>query len=194
MFNNRHATLIILLSFLFSFNSKAQTSSEGKVFSGTIEKQFDVLLNNAFPYDNFKDIRNDLPNFKKNTLDSLQKLQNKIQEQQKTINNQNESIDSLKNDLKTAEVQISKGDNVSFLGIPFEKNTYQTIVWSIILILILALLFFIQRFKSNSQTAKQSKLDVALIQEEFDNHRKKAMEREQKLKRALQDELNKSNR
>lgn len=194
MFINRKAIFIILFSFLFFFNSTAQTNSQGKAFSGTIENQFDVLLNNAFPYDNFKVIRNDLPNFKKNTLDSLQKIQSKIQEQQKTINNQNESIDSLNNELNKANLQIEKGDSISFLGMPFEKGTYQTIVWSIILVLVLALLFFIQRFKSNSKTAKQSKLDVNLIQEEFDNHRKRAMEREQKLKRNLQDELNKSSK
>lgn len=194
MFNNRKAILIILLSFLFSITSIAQTSSQEKKFTGSIEEQFDVLLNNSFPYDNFKNIRGNLPNFKNNTLDSLKNLQTKIKEQQITINNQNESIDSLNNDLKRADTQIAKGDSISFLGMPFEKGTYNILVWSIIVALTLALLFFIQRYKSNFQMAKQSKIDVEEIQEEFDQHRKKAMEREQKLKRDLQDELNKSNR
>jgi hypothetical protein len=75
-----------------------------------------------------------------------------------------------------------------------EKGTYNLIVWSIIVILIILLSFFIQRYKSNFRVAKESKDAADEIREEFEQHRKKAMEREQKLKRDLQDELNKSGR
>lgn len=170
------------------------SSAQSPVFNGTIEEQFDVLIKNSFPYENFKNIRDNLPRFRKNTLDSLHALQNQITEQKITTENQKATIDSLQVSLSSLKETISQSDNISFLGMSIEKGSYNLIVWSIIVILIILLTFFIQRYKSNFRVAKESKDAADEIREEFEQHRKKAMEREQKLKRDLQDELNKSGR
>lgn len=189
-------TALLLITFLY-FNQamgQASSSTQSPVFNGTIEEQFDVLIKNSFPYENFKNIRDNLPRFRKNTLDSLHALQNQITEQQTTTENQKTTIDSLQTSLASMKETISQSDNISFLGMSVEKGTYNLIVWSIIVVLIILLSFFIQRYKSNFRIAKESKDAADEIREEFDQHRKKAMEREQKLKRDLQDELNKSGR
>jgi C4-dicarboxylate-specific signal transduction histidine kinase len=173
---------------------QSTSSAQNPVFNGTIEEQFDVLIKNSFPYENFKNIRDNLPRFRKNTLDSLHALQNQIAEQKTTTENQKTTIDSLQTSLSSMKETISQRDNISFLGMSLEKGTYNLIVWSIIVILIILLSFFIQRYKSNFRVAKESKDAADEIREEFEQHRKKAMEREQKLKRDLQDELNKSGR
>lgn len=189
-------TALLLITFLY-FNQamgQATSSAQNPVFNGTIEEQFDVLIKNSFPYENFKNIRDNLPRFRKNTLDSLHALQNQIAEQKTTTENQKTTIDSLQTSLSSMKETISQRDNISFLGMSLEKGTYNLIVWSIIVILIILLSFFIQRYKSNFRIAKESKDAADEIREEFEQHRKKAMEREQKLKRDLQDELNKSGR
>lgn len=186
----------LLFMFIYSTSVHAQTpaSTENQTFSGTIEEQFDVLLKNSFPYENFKNVRDYLPRFKKNTLDSLKALREKIQEQESAVESQKANIDSLTLALENTKEIISQRDSIHFLGMSIEKGTYNVIVWSIITLLTILLLFFIQRYKSNIQTAKESKNTADEIREEFEQHRKKAMEREQKLKRDLQDELNRSSR
>ncbi len=189
-------TVLLLIIFLYinHANGQATTAAQKPVFNGTIEEQFDVLIKNSFPYENFKNIRDNLPRFRKNTLDSLNALQNQIIEQKTRTESQKATIDSLQISLSSMKETISQRDNISFLGMSIEKGTYNLIVWSIIIVLALLLLFFIQRYKSNFQIAKESKNAADEIREEFEQHRKKAMEREQKLKRDLQDELNKSSR
>lgn len=189
-------TALLLITFLYFSQAMGQATNtaQNPVFNGTIEEQFDVLIKNSFPYENFKNIRDNLPRFRKNTIDSLHALQNQIAEQKATTENQKITIDSLQESLSSMKEEISQRDNISFLGMSVEKGTYNLIVWSIIAILIILLSFFIQRYKSNFRIAKESKDAADEIREEFEQHRKKAMEREQKLKRDLQDELNKSGR
>lgn len=196
MFSKKNYFTLFFIYILFLGSAFAQnnTPAQGPVFSGSIEEQFDVLLKNSYPYANFKKVRDNLPRFKKNTLDSVKLLHEQITAQNATINNQQASNDSLNQALDETKELLSKGDTISFLGLSIEKGTYHFIVWSIIIVLAILLLFFVQRYKSNSQTAKDSRDAAEELREEFEQHRKKAMEREQKLKRDLQDELNKAGR
>ena len=199
MFFIRKYIAILIVSILTSSTVKAQSTvaepaQQGKSFAGTIEDQFDVLLRNTYPYESFKGIRDNLPRFKKNTLDSLNLLREQIKTQYITIENQENSVDSLKQALTASNKLISEANGINFLGMTFDKGNYHTIVWSIIVVLLVLLLFFIQRYKSNSQTAKDSRDTADEIRDEFEQHRKKAMEREQKLKRDLQEELNRAAR
>lgn len=188
-------TALLLFLFIFINQSQGQNqTAQGSGFRGTVEEQFDHLINNSFPYDNFKNIRGNLPQFRKNTLDSLHALQSEIKEQNTISLSQKATIDSLQISITNMEEALSQRDSISLLGLSIEKGTYNLVVWLIILVLTVLLLFFIQRYKSNLQIAKESKETAEEIREEYNQHRKKAMEREQKLKRDLQDELNKSAR
>ncbi len=55
----------------------------------------------------------------------------------------------------------------------------------------MVLLFFIYKYKNSNSTTKEAKKNLAEIEDEFDDHRRTALEREQKVRRQLQDELNK---
>ena len=72
-----------------------------------------------------------------------------------------------------------------------EKSLFKTILISIIAVLTILLLFFISKFKMSNSITTQVKLDLKALDEEFETHRKTALEREQKVRRQLQDELNK---
>ena len=71
------------------------------------------------------------------------------------------------------------------------QNLFKTIMLSIIGGLVLFLLFFISKFKQSISVTKQTKSNLKEVEDEYEEHRKKALEREQKVMRRLQDELNK---
>ena len=53
------------------------------------------------------------------------------------------------------------------------------------------MLFFIFKFFKNNVITKEAKNNLIDVEQELDAHRKKSLEREQKLRRQLQDEINK---
>ncbi len=64
-------------------------------------------------------------------------------------------------------------------------------MWSIIGGLLALLLLFIYKFKNSNSITREANHNLAEIEEEFDDHRRTALEREQKVRRQLQDEINK---
>ena len=86
---------------------------------------------------------------------------------------------------------ITKKNSISFLGIQLNKSTYTITVWSIILLLIIALFYFIYQYKNSYSILSESKSNLSETEEELTIYKKKSLEREQKLRRQLQDEINK---
>ena len=77
---------------------------------------------------------------------------------------------------------------------PLTKGTYMAMMWGIVAILILALVFFIYKFKNSNAVTKEAKKRLDDTEKEFDTYKKKALEKEQRLGRLLQDEKNKVNK
>ena len=80
---------------------------------------------------------------------------------------------------------------MSLLGMQMTKTGYNILLWSIIGGLLVLLLLFIFKFKNSNVITRNAKLALAETEEEFEAHRKRALEREQKVMRRLQDEINK---
>lgn len=80
--------------------------------------------------------------------------------------------------------------SMRWVGIPMEKAAYRVIMWSLVALFgIIAVISFV-RFKASNSKTKIAKADLEKVQEEFEEHRKAALLREQKLRRELQDEIN----
>jgi hypothetical protein len=80
---------------------------------------------------------------------------------------------------------------MSLFGMLMSKSGYNILMWSIIGGLLAFLLFFIYKYKNSNAITRDANKSLAEIEEEFEEHRKIALEREQKVRRQLQDELNK---
>ena len=93
---------------------------------------------------------------------------------------------------KGCSSSIEKEDGIEILGMLTKKSTYNTIMWSIIALLIAAFLFIFFKFNKSNAVTKEANLKLAETEEEFDAHRQKTLEREQQLRRKLQDEINKN--
>ncbi|GAL80099.1 hypothetical protein JCM19274_3669 [Algibacter lectus] len=76
-------------------------------------------------------------------------------------------------------------------GLQMSKSSYNVLMWSIIGGLLAFLLFFIYKFNNSNAITRAAKKSLAETEEEFEEHRKTALEREQKVRRQLQDEINK---
>ncbi|RUA09144.1 MAG: tRNA (guanine-N1)-methyltransferase [Flavobacteriia bacterium] len=176
--------------------TKKRKPIKGSLNSGTIESQFDYLYRKSYTYKSVKSVKiADILKIKGNVLDSLQSAYKKINETNSTIESQKKEINSLKENLKNTNdklIDITKEkDSMSLLGIQMSKVSYNTLMWSLIFGLLAFLLFFIFRFKSSNILTKQAQKLLNETEEEFENYKRVAIEREQKVRRELQDEINK---
>ncbi|MDW5289440.1 tRNA (guanine-N1)-methyltransferase [Formosa sp. PL04] len=193
-----------LIACLLTLTLFAQTKSEAdsdadanlSLNSGTLDNQFEFLIQKSNNYQNYKVVKKAwLQTLKSHTLDSLQAIRKDLVETQINVDQQANEISTLKSSLSetqnTLDLTNQEKDSMEFLGMQLSKTTYNTFIWSIIGGLLVCLLFFIYKFKNSNSTTKEAKRTLAEIEEEFDEHRKTALEREQKVRRQLQDELNK---
>jgi peptidoglycan hydrolase CwlO-like protein len=192
---------LILVFFLSVFatgiaQTKKREPIKGSLNSGTIESQFDYLYRKSYTYKSVKSVKiADILKIKGNVLDSLQSAYKKINETNAIIESQKKEINSLKENLKITNdklIEITKEkDSMNLLGIQMSKNGYNTLMWSLIFGLLAFLLFFIFRFKSSNTLTKQAQKILNETEEEFETYKRVAIEREQKVRRELQDEINK---
>lgn len=162
----------------------------------TLPEQFDKIYRISSSYQEYKVIgKTRFQDLKKNVTDSLRVLKSDIQIKDRLIKSQKDSITDIKKIAAIFEGDlnqtIAQKNSIKFLGIEFLKSTYNSIVWSIILLLAILLSYFIYRFKNSNVVTSQAKNDLIELEEELANHKKKSLEREQKLRRQLQDEINK---
>lgn len=137
----------------------------------------------------------ELYEIKKNIFDSLDTANESIKELTATIDANKAEIDDLNEKLQDTTNKLNsvteEKDSISFFGAMISKGAYNFILWSIIFGLFLLLLFFIYRYRNSNYLTQQAKSSLADLEEEYQNHRRRALEREQKISRQLQDELNK---
>ncbi len=162
----------------------------------TIENQFIELYKNSNNYQIYKVIKkNEYLTLQKNILDSIKVIKTDAASKQTTIDEQQNNISKLQAKIATLNKDltssIDKEDTISFIGIPLNKVTYNSIVWGIIVALLIGLAFFIYRFNNSNIVTKETKSLLAETEEEFELHKRKSLEKEQKLRRQLQDEINK---
>ncbi|UIR56230.1 hypothetical protein LZQ00_00015 [Sphingobacterium sp. SRCM116780] len=163
---------------------------------GSLANQFDHLnyiSKNNYDYKMIRKTNLDI--IRRNVVDTVSKLQKEIKSLKSASSNYGSTTKGLQDSVQILKDQLAqeqeKVDSFSFLGINTTKSAYSTVVWLIIaglLISTIAFLFSYRKAKVNTdeyqKTADQAQEELALF-------RKKALEKEQALKRQLQDELNK---
>lgn len=172
------------------------SSQRGSLTSGPIDSQFIHLNLISRSQDDFKLIRRvNLETVRKNVADSLKRLRGEISDAATTIANQQKQLTILGDSLTSTQEQLrvseSNQDRVTLLGISLNKSSVSVLFVSIVSVLVLLLVFYIYRFNQSHVVTRDARKSYDDLHEEFESHRKKALEREQKLKRQLQDEINK---
>jgi len=199
----KQSTVVFFLTFsvLYGF-SQSNTDNEKQILnSSTLSKQFDYVIkksgdfvgSNGTTYEAVK--KSWLFILKRHALDSLKTVKKNLKNTMIIVDNQTKEIEELKsilsntkNDLETTN---KEKDILKIFGAQMSKSGYKMLMWIIISSLLALLIFFIFRFKNSNAVTKRAKKNLSEIEEEFENHRRIALEREQKVRRQLQDEINK---
>lgn len=185
-----------IYSLLIAFFISLTAFSQQKKDTLTIEQQFDKIYRTSSSYQEYKVIgKTRYRALQKGVLDSLKNVQNELITKNQLIVSKNDSIQSLKQQVATLDTDLQKTntekDSISLFGMLISKGTYNIILWSIIIVLILVLAYFIYQFKNSHVVTSEAKANLQEVEEELATHKKKSLEREQKLRRQLQDEINK---
>ena len=193
---------ITLFSLLLYSNVNAQEkpneASEDKLSltEGSIDNQFEYIIQKSYSYQEYKNVKKSwLYELKAHTLDSLKAVKNELTTTRNGIDSLKQEITSLKTNLSNTKSSldstIEEKDNMAMFGMPTSKANYSTIMWSIIGVLFVLLLIFIYKFRTSNSVTRESKKALSDTEDEFEEHRRNALEREQIVRRQLQDELNK---
>jgi preprotein translocase subunit SecF len=193
------AKKLLYLVFLFSITLSAQNKAVTVTKSlneGTIENQFDYLIKKSNRYQTFKVVKwTWLNQLKKSVGDSLVSLRKDLNTTKSILSEKQNEINTLTNSLDTTNKNVTtlnnEKDNINFFGALISKGLYNTILWSIIALLILALITYILRFNRSNSITKESNDSFVELEREYEGHRQRSLDREQQLRRKLQDEINK---
>lgn len=163
---------------------------------GSLANQFDHLNYISKNNYDFKMVRKtNLEIVKRNVIDTVTKLQKEITSLKSSSSNYTSNTKNLQDSIQVLKDQLAqeqeKTDSFSFLGINTSKAFYSTVVWTIIGVLVVAAFVFLISYRKAKVDTVEFQKTAEQSQEEFATFRKKAMEKEQLLKRQLQDELNK---
>jgi hypothetical protein len=194
-------TVVFLICSLTTFSQSFTEEESAPLENGTIENQFEYIIEksgnfkgtNGLPYEAIK--LSMLLNLRTNIADSLKTLKKDVAESKILIDNQTKEIADLKlsldNTKKSLENAKTENETIGLFGIPMSKAIYKAVMWFIIVTLLALLAYFIYKFKNSNTITREAKKSLLDIEEEFEEHRKTAVEREQKVRRQLQDEINK---
>lgn len=186
--------LLGLVTLLFPVSFVAQEIEESE---NPVEVEFTNIIENSNDYQGYKVVDyGDLIKLKQNTANFINELNNEITTQKNTITQQQAEIVELKNDLEATQKNLievtAEKDAITFLGMPFSKGSYMAMMWGIVGILILLLLFFIFRYKKGNVQTTEARNNLMETEKEFEAFKAKALLKEQRLGRLLQDERNKA--
>ncbi len=180
--------LIFILTIIFNLSlfSQDQIRTPEIMSTGTLSDQLDYIQNRTSIYNNYRAIREDIfLGLKKNTIDTLTYLNNKLSEQRLEISTAKKEQDSLINILQKTredlEYAVKNRDNMKFFGLSMHKVLYSTIVWLIIIGLSVLLIFTLLFFLRNRSLMVDSQNELSSVQEEFENYRKTSREKIEKL-------------
>lgn len=179
---------IALFILVPSFAQQKDTSS--------VKEKFNLIYNTSSSYKEFKVIRKSrFLNLRDQVSDSIKLLNNELELKGEKINILEQDLNNINKVLlnsiaeKTAAIEMK--NSIFFFGLKLHKSSYKFMNWMIFLLLMGALSFFIYKYKSSYQIILSAKESLQESEEELVKFKKKSMENDQKLRRQLQDEINK---
>ena len=189
-------TALTILGLSCSLSLNAQTTAQPDVQSApSLGQQFQEMVSKAESYNEYKVIKSTVLNqFNKAVQDTISQskttissLENKVSEQANQIAQLNTKLSSLEDELAESE---KLRNSLTFLGIPFGKSLYHTIVWIIIGVLALFSTFAYSSYVRGNVVTKKTLKDKENLEIQFEEHRKTTHEKQLKMARELQTERN----
>jgi len=162
----------------------------------TLDQRFQLMKSKGQSYNDYKVIKElVLDGVWKITKDSIGKIKT-------NLNEATAKIAQLENDVKVAKDNFARKEasvaeitfdssHITVLGIPFAKSVFIGTVTGIVIALVIGLLAVWGTLKYTRTSLKEKTAIVDMINNEFDEYKRKALDKESKILRQLQDERNK---
>ncbi|MEO8515797.1 MAG: hypothetical protein ABI426_03590 [Flavobacterium sp.] len=186
--------LQIVLFLLFA--TTAINAQEATFNPNNIGSQFDYILNKSENYRDLKIVKTKwIENLKESVTTSYNVIERQLSNSKTVVNTQKAEIGKLQKKLNLTNASLSKytniGPTVTFLGIQFNETVFGSL-FSILFFgsLITAAIFAI-RFNKSNEITQNAKSVLVDLEDEYQEYKRRSIEREQKISRQLQDEINK---
>ncbi len=191
--------ILTILICLLSFESLvAQPASQDAVDlqRATLEERFSIMKNKSQTFGDYKVI-------KESVLDGVWKIiRDSLRTQRATAKENEVAISGLESKLQNARAALEQKEasmaelieastHISILGINFEKKAFATIFFTLLIGLLFAIGILTGKLKSMYSAIKE-KIDIINATTfEFEEYKHKALDKQTKLSRELQNERNK---
>lgn len=167
---------------------------EKPITKKAVESQMSRLLVNSADYNDVKLVKKAaLEELHSDVVTLLSRNENDLSDARTIIEKKNSEIKKLQEEVAKANVQLVASDTTNetfaFFGMHLDKNLYHAIMWSLVLTLMITVAFTAVRFKKANAITKNSKAILTEVEDELETFKRNAIEREQKLRRQLQDEI-----
>lgn len=195
-FTSKKKLMRVLLLLLLIHTANIASAQEFREEINSIDNQFDKIYKKATNYKNYKVIlKEQYLNLKSNVLDSLKDSKRLILEIENRLHTKNSTLKKTKEQLVSAEFNlkevIQKANSMTFMGVQLNKTSYNLLLWLLIIFLISTSVYFIFKYKKSMTITKEAQRVLLENEKALEIHQKKSLVREQKLRRQLQDEINK---
>lgn len=185
---------LILASLIVSAQPAAELALEKD--SKTLNQRFVLMKEKSETFNEYKVIKEYiLDGMWKITRDSLSALDGKVMEANDEANRLQQELNTALAAVKHKEESMADVEfastHISVLGIDFGKNFFIGLVGAMFLGLLLLLGLATGRLKMMYQSLKDKVDAENLVSSEFETYKRKALEKQMRLSRELQDERNK---
>lgn len=182
---------IVLFSLLVCFTGAALAQDA----PSTLNQKWETVMENAEDYQYYKVIKkSELNGVWKSVQDSVSRFKGELVQERTKIKQQQKQIALLQKQVgevqeKLASVSEEK-DDMTFLGTSVDKYSYANTLWIIIGTILAgcAVLFFL--YKNSHKVTSQKIQEYDHLFNRFEEHKKGTIEKERKLKRELQTQVN----
>lgn len=190
---NIFALIIIIL--IFS-GVQAQNAVEATQGNYSLKERYGIMKSKSQTFKDYKVI-------KESVLDGVWKIfQDSVQAKDAALRVARQNMDTLKGEVAKAQLALKQKEesveevvhastHIRVLGIDFNKGVFITGVFVALASLALLVSVLFTRMKLLSKSLHEKKLAVNMVTHEFEDYKRKAMEKQTKLSRELQDERNK---
>ena len=184
---------LFCLSYQFSIAQQATDALEGDY---TLRERFGIIKSKSQTYKDYKVIKETtLDGFWRIVMDSVGTSRKSINQAHQQINALKAEVANAKGEVKAKEESVAgilyDSTHINVIGLDFNKGVFLGTVGIILAALIFFLVSLFARMKLVSRSLHERKVAVTSITNEYEEYKRKAMEKQMKLSRELQDERNK---
>ena len=184
---------VVLFTTVFSSANAQDTSATvDKSLAGQYREIIQKSKNDARGFKVVNPAR--LSSFNKSFSDSLRQTRRDLATAQNKIAAQNKTISSLQADVSSKDKSLNESramvDDISLLGIPVSKSTYNWIMWGLVILLGASLAFVVFQSAGYRREARYRIKLFSELSDEFQQHKTKSNDKEKRLARELQTEKN----